>query len=285
LELNGFKSFPEKTVVSFPKGISGVVGPNGCGKSNIVDAIKWVMGEQSPKQLRGKGMDDVIFAGSNGKSSVGMAEVSLVLDNDNGSIPPEYADFSEVVITRRLFREGESEYAINNKPCRLKDITHLFMDTGIGSKAYSVVEQGRIGAIIDSKPEDRRLWIEEAAGISKYKSKKNESLRKLELTEQNLLRVGDVIAEIKRQMNSLYRQAKKAERFKEIRKQSKAVELVLLAKEYQTALKGKGLKEDELARQQGQTEEFRDECQSHETSLEQLQTELLGLEKQLKEKS
>ncbi|MBI4767096.1 MAG: chromosome segregation protein SMC [Deltaproteobacteria bacterium] len=284
LELNGFKSFSEKTIVSFPKGISGVVGPNGCGKSNIVDAIKWVMGEQSPKQLRGKGMDDVIFSGSNGKSSVGMAEVSLVLDNDNGSIPPEYADFSEVVITRRLFRDGESEYAINNKACRLKDITHLFMDTGVGSKAYSVIEQGRIGAIIDSKPEDRRHWIEEAAGISKYKSKKNETLRKLELTEQNLLRVGDVIAEIKRQMNSLYRQAKKAERFKEIRKQSKEVELVLLAKEYQILLEGKGFKEEELRRQQEQAGEYRDECQSREDSLDQLQSELLGLERQLKEK-
>ena len=284
LELNGFKSFSEKTVVSFPKGISGVVGPNGCGKSNIVDAIKWVMGEQSPKQLRGKGMEDVIFAGSNGKSSVGMAEVSLVLDNDNGSIPQEYADYSEVVITRRLFRDGESEYAINHKPCRLKDISHLFMDTGVGSRAYSVIEQGRVGAIIDSKPEDRRHWIEEAAGISKYKSKKNETLRKLELTQQNLLRVGDVIAEIKRQVNSLYRQAKKAERFKEIRKQSKEVELILLAKEYQWLLEGKGLKEEELSRQQDRTGELRDECQAHETSLEQLQTELLGLEKQLKEK-
>jgi chromosome segregation protein len=260
------------------------VGPNGCGKSNIVDAIKWVMGEQSPKQLRGKGMDDVIFAGSNGKSSVSMAEVSLVLDNDNGSIPQEYAEFSEVVITRRLFRDGESEYAINNKACRLKDITHLFMDTGVGSKAYSVIEQGRIGAIIDSKPEDRRHWIEEAAGISKYKSKKNETLRKLELTQQNLLRVGDVIAEIKRQMNSLYRQAKKAERFKEIRKHSKEVELILLAKEYQMVLEGKGLKEEELGRQQEEAGLFRDECQVHETSLEQLQSELLRLEKQLKEK-
>jgi len=284
LELNGFKSFPEKTVVSFPKGISGVVGPNGCGKSNIVDAVKWVMGEQSPKQLRGKGMDDVIFAGSNGKSSVGMAEVSLVLDNDNGSIPQEYADFKEVIITRRLFRDGESEYTINNKPCRLKDITHFCMDTGVGSKAYSVVEQGRIGAIIDSKPEDRRYWIEEAAGIAKYKSKKNESLRKLELTQQNLLRVGDVIAEIKRQMNSLYRQAKKAERFKEIRKQSKEVELILLAKEYQSLLEGKVLKQEELGYKQDQAGELRDDCLSHETSLEQLQTELLGLERQLKEK-
>lgn len=284
LELNGFKSFSEKTVVSFPKGISGVVGPNGCGKSNIVDAIKWVMGEQSPKQLRGKGMEDVIFAGLNNKSSVGMAEVSLVLDNDNGLMPPEFADIEEVVITRRLFRDGESEYAINNRPCRLKDITHLFMDTGVGSKAYSVIEQGRIGAIIDSKPEDRRHWIEEAAGISKYKSKKNESLRKLELTQQNLLRVGDVIAEIKRQMNSLYRQAKKAERFKEIRKQAKEVELTFYAREYQDLVLHIRQKEEELEEQQGQVENLGQDCQTHEDQLDQLQGRLLEIEKQLREK-
>ncbi len=284
LELNGFKSFSEKTIISFPKGISGVVGPNGCGKSNIVDAIKWVMGEQSPKQLRGKGMEDIIFAGTNGKSSVGMAEVSLVLDNDNGAIPQEYADSSEVVITRRLFRDGDSEYAINSKPCRLKDITHLFMDTGVGSKSYAVIEQGRVGAIIDSKPEDRRYWIEEAAGVSKYKSQKNETLRKLELTQQNLLRVGDVIAEIKRQINSLYRQAKKAERFKEIRKLAKEVERVLLAKEYLELQNVKELKEQDLIIQQGQTEGFKNECLSQEGLLEQLQNELVVLEKLLKEK-
>ncbi|MBA4393616.1 MAG: chromosome segregation protein SMC, partial [Desulfobacca sp.] len=284
LELNGFKSFSEKTVITFPKGISGVVGPNGCGKSNIVDAIKWVMGEQSPKQLRGKGMEDIIFAGANGKSSVGMAEVSLVLDNNNGSIPQEYADSSEVVITRRLFRDGDSEYAINSKPCRLKDITHLFMDTGVGSKSYAVIEQGRVGAIIDSKPEDRRYWIEEAAGVSKYKSQKNETLRKLELTQQNLLRVGDVIAEIKRQMNSLYRQAKKAERFKEIRKLAKEVEQVLVAKEYQELQIGRDKKEQDVIFQKEQTEGFRNACQSQETLLDQLQNELLVLEKLLKEK-
>ncbi|MEW6188334.1 MAG: chromosome segregation protein SMC, partial [Thermodesulfobacteriota bacterium] len=271
-------------MVSFPKGISGVVGPNGCGKSNIVDAIKWVMGEQSPKQLRGKGMEDVIFAGSNGKSSVGMAEVSLVLDNDNGSIPKEYAEYSEVVITRRLFRDGESEYAINNKPCRLKDISLLFMDTGVGSKAYSVIEQGRIGAIIDSKPEDRRHWIEEAAGISRYKSQKNETLRKLDLTQQNLLRVSDVIAEVKRQMNSLYRQAKKAERFKEIRKQSKEIELVLLVKEYQTWSEEKAREEEKLLNQQTRTGELREECQSQEAALDHLQGDLSALEKRLKDK-
>lgn len=284
LELNGFKSFSDKTVISFPKGISGVVGPNGCGKSNIVDAIKWVMGEQSPKQLRGKGMEDVIFAGSNKKSSVGMAEVSLVLDNDNGSIPAEYGDHKEVVITRRLFRDGEGEYAINNKPCRLKDITHLFMDTGVGSKAYAVIEQGRIGAIVDSKPDERRHWIEEAAGISKYKSKKNETLRKLELTQQNLLRVEDVIAEVKRQMNSLYRQAKKAERFKEVRKEAKEVEMILAAKEFQTLLNEKEVKEQEFSLHQNKTEGFREETQTLDNRLTQLQNELLVIEKLLKEK-
>jgi chromosome segregation protein len=283
LELNGFKSFSEKTVISFPKGISGVVGPNGCGKSNIVDAIKWVMGEQSPKQLRGKGMEDVIFAGSNKKSSVGMAEVSLVLDNDNGSIPSEYGEYKEVVITRRLFRDGEGEYAINNRPCRLKDITHLFMDTGVGSKAYSVIEQGRVGAIIDSKPDDRRHWIEEAAGISKYKSKKHETLRKLELTQQNLLRVEDVIAEVKRQMNSLYRQAKKAERFKEVRKLAKEVELILAAKEYQTLQNEKTLKDQELNSHQALTEHLKEESLVLENRLGQLQNELTVIEKLLKE--
>ena len=283
LELNGFKSFQEKTVIPFPKGISGVVGPNGCGKSNIVDAIKWVMGEQSPKQLRGKGMEDVIFAGSNGRSSLGMAEVSLVLDNDNGSMPPEYNGFNEIMVTRRLFRDGESEYAINKRPCRLKDITHLFMDTGVGSKAYAVIEQGRVGAIIDSKPEDRRHWVEEAAGISKYKSKKNESLRKLDLTQQNLLRVGDVIAEVRRQMNSLYRQAKKAERFKEIRKQSKEVELVLLAREYQELEQEKVLKDRHLLDQEGRVEEAKAQVQALEKNGQVLQAQLLDLERELKE--
>lgn len=284
LELNGFKSFPEKTVVVFPKGISGVVGPNGCGKSNLVDAVKWVMGEQSPRQLRGKGMEDVIFAGSNGKSSVGMAEVSLVLENDNGSIPKEYADYSEVVITRRLYRDGESEYAINNRPCRLKDITRLFMDTGVGSKAYSVIEQGKVGAIIDSKPEDRRHWIEEAAGISKYKSQKNETVRKLEAAQQNLLRVSDVINEVKRQMNSLHRQAKKAERFKELRKKSKEIDLTLLVKEYQELLENQKKKEEELGIQTEKVEKLREEWQEEEIRLDESAGELSELERQLREK-
>ena len=283
LELNGFKSFPEKTIIPFPRGISGVVGPNGCGKSNIVDAIKWVMGEQSPKQLRGKGMEDVIFAGSNGKSSVGMAEVSLVLDNDNGSFPPEMAGFSEVVITRRLFRDGESEYAINHQACRLKDITHLFMGTGVGSRAYAVIEQGRVGAIIDSKPEDRRHWIEEAAGISKYKHRKQETLRKLELTQQNLLRVGDVIAEVKRQMNSLYRQAKKAERFKEARQALKEIELTLTLRDYADIQEEKSRLEQDLELQQGQLRTSKDEMTAIQNHLQQIQAQLGETDRRLKE--
>jgi chromosome segregation protein len=282
LELNGFKSFPEKTIIPFPKGISGVVGPNGCGKSNIVDAIKWVMGEQSPKQLRGKGMEDVIFAGSNGKSSVGMAEVSLVLDNDNGSFPPEMAGFSEVVITRRLFRDGESEYAINHQACRLKDITHLFMGTGVGSRAYAVIEQGRVGAIIDSKPEDRRHWIEEAAGISKYKHRKQETLRKLELTQQNMLRVGDVIAEVKRQMNSLYRQAKKAERFKEARQALKEIELTLTLRDYGEIQEEKNRLEQELELQQGQLRSSKNALTAIQNRLQQIQAQLGETDHRLK---
>ncbi|RPH83158.1 MAG: hypothetical protein EHM75_12325 [Desulfobacteraceae bacterium] len=247
-----------------------------------MDAIKWVMGEQSPKQLRGKGMEDVIFAGSNGKSSVGMAEVSLVLDNDNGSFPPEMAGFSEVVITRRLFRDGESEYAINNQACRMKDITHLFMGTGVGSRAYAVIEQGRVGAIIDSKPEDRRHWIEEAAGISKYKHRKQETLRKLELTQQNLLRVGDVIAEVKRQMNSLYRQAKKAERFKEARQALKEIELTLTLRDFGEIQEEKSRLEEELELQQGQLRTSKDELTAIQNQLQQIQTRLGETDRQLK---
>lgn len=282
LELNGFKSFSEKTVIPFPKGISGVVGPNGCGKSNIVDAIKWVMGEQSPRQLRGKGMEDVIFAGSNGKGSVGMAEVSLVLENDNGSLPPELADFSEVVITRRLFRDGESEYAINNRPCRLKDITNLFLGTGAGSRTYAVIEQGRVGAIIDSKAEDRRHWIEEAAGISKYKHRKQETLRKLEATEQNLLRVGDVIAEVRRQMNSLHRQAKKAERYKENRRELKEIELTLTARDYRDLIEEKKRLEGDQTEVRRVLEILRREGQGIEARLEEIAGALQTLEEELR---
>jgi chromosome segregation protein len=212
LEMRGFKSFLDKTVIHFPTGLNAIVGPNGCGKSNIVDAIRWVMGEQSAKKLRGRMMEDVIFSGANSYKPVGIAEVTLYLDNENGDIPSAYRHFSEITITRRLFRSGESEYLINNTPCRLKDISNLFYDTGLGGRNYTIIEQGKISAVVDMKPEERRLLIEEAAGISKYKSRKAESLRKLELSQQNLVRIKDIMGEVQGQINSLHRQASIARR-------------------------------------------------------------------------
>ena len=225
LELNGFKSFVEKNSIEFPSGISAVVGPNGCGKSNVVDAIKWVMGEQSVKQLRGKSMEDVIFAGTNGKPALNMAEVSLTLANDNGHAPEEFKDFTEIMLTRRLYRSGESAYFINKQQCRLKDIHNIFMGSGMGTKSYSVIQQGNIGIITDAGPEERRVFIEEAAGITRYKTRKKEALRKIQATNQNLLRVTDIITEIKRQMAGLKRQAKKAERYKKHQKRIRGLDI------------------------------------------------------------
>ncbi|OGP57503.1 MAG: chromosome segregation protein SMC [Deltaproteobacteria bacterium RBG_13_61_14] len=227
LELCGFKSFVEKTGLVFQDGITCVVGPNGCGKSNVVDAIRWAMGEQSAKHLRGRLMEDVIFNGSQEFVPLGMAEVNLIFDNTDGRAPVEYSGFAEIQVTRRLFRTGESEYLINRAPCRLKDITDLFLGTGVGTRAYSIVEQGQIDRIISAKPEDRRLLLEEAAGVSKYRARRKEAESKIESTRQNLLRIRDIVAEIKRQMNSLNRQAKKAERFKQYRNELREIELNL----------------------------------------------------------
>jgi len=225
IELLGFKSFSDKIEIDFPPGVTAVVGPNGCGKSNVVDAIRWALGEQSPKQLRGKAMEDVIFNGTETRKPQGMAEVVLTFSNENGHAVPNYMDFSEIAVGRRLFRSGESEYFINKVPCRLKDITDLFLGTGVGHRAYSIVEQGKMDFVLNAKPEERRILIEEAAGITKYKDRKAAALRKMEATQQNLLRLSDVIGEIKRQMNSLNRQAKKAERFKAYREELRSFEL------------------------------------------------------------
>ena len=232
LEINGFKSFPEKAAILFPPGISAVVGPNGCGKSNIVDALRWVMGEQSVKQLRGKAMEDVIFSGSNRKLPLNMAEVTLTLKNDNGSAPEELREYSEIMLTRRLYRSGESAYLINKRPCRLKDIHNIFLGSGLGAKSYAVIQQGNIGAIIDAGPEDRRLFIEEAAGVTRFKRRKEEALRKVRSTKQNLFRVTDIIAEINRQMASLKRQARKAERYQDYQTQIRHLDALISLSKY-----------------------------------------------------
>ncbi len=232
IEITGFKSFCDKSSIVFPEGVSAIVGPNGCGKSNIVDALRWVMGEQSVKQLRGKSMEDVIFAGANGKPPLNMAEVTLTLANDNGSAPEELKEFTEIMLSRRLFRSGESGYYLNKQPCRLKDIHNVFLGSGLGTKSYSIIQQGNIGAIIDAGPEERRYFIEEAAGTTRYKNRKNEALRKIASTNQNLLRVSDIISEINRQMGSLKRQARKAERYKRFRNRADALDIRLSLLKY-----------------------------------------------------
>jgi chromosome segregation protein len=228
LDIIGFKSFFEKASIDFPSGICAVVGPNGCGKSNVVDALRWVMGEQSIKQLRGKDKEDIIFSGASGKSPLNMAEVSLTLVNDNGSMPEEYRDFSEVMVTRRLYRSGESAFLINKHPCRLKDIHNIFLGSGVGARTYAVIQQGNIGAITDAGPDERRVFIEEAAGVTRYKMRKTEALRKVKATNQNLMRVKDIITEIDRQMNGLKRQARKAERFKRLKTEARKIDIRLI---------------------------------------------------------
>lgn len=232
LELIGFKSFKDRTVIQFDAGITGIVGPNGCGKSNIVDALMWVMGDQSAKDLRASQMTDVIFAGAENYAPLGMCEVSLTLENDGGPFPAKYLKHSEIMVTRRLHRNGEGEYFINKEAARLKDVQEIFMDTGAGSKGFSIIAQGMIGKIITSKPEDRRMLIEEAAGITKFKARKKESQRKLQSTDQNLVRLQDIIGELKRQIDSLQRQAQRAERYKNIKSQIEDLELWLASAQY-----------------------------------------------------
>ncbi len=232
LEISGFKSFADRVVFSFDDGVTGVVGPNGCGKSNVVDAIRWAMGEQSAKHLRGRAMEDVIFSGSESRPATGMAEVSLTFQNDGQLVPPQYAGFGEITVTRRLFRNGDSDYEINKTACRLLDITELFLGTGVGTRAYSIIEQGRIGLIVSAKPEDRRSIIEEAAGVTKYKARRKQAERKLEATEQNLLRLGDVVAEVRARLSSLERSAKKAEKFRELRGELRELELLAACRQH-----------------------------------------------------
>ncbi len=227
LQIQGFKSFVEKVVFEFEPGITGIVGPNGCGKSNVVDAMRWAMGEQSPRRLRGKGMEDVIFAGSETRPPLGLSEVVLSFDNSSGTAPPAFAAYGEIQVARRLYRSGESEYLINKVPCRLRDVLDFFRDTGIGTRGYTIVEQGQIAQVVSAKPEERRALIEEAAGIGKYKARRVEAERKLEATEQNLQRVSDVLAEIRRQIGSIERQARKAARYKGLRERLRQLELSL----------------------------------------------------------
>lgn len=252
IEIFGFKSFPERTVIEFDQGVTCIVGPNGCGKSNITDAIRWVLGERSAKLLRGATMEDVIFNGTDFRKPLNMAEVSLTIDNSDRGLP---IDYQEVTITRRLYRTGESEYLINKTICRLRDIQDLILDTGMGSNSYSMMEQGRIDYILNADPEEKRALIEEAAGISKYKAKKEEAIRKLERTEENLLRLKDVIHEVARNIQYAERQARRAERYKEQFEKLKSLEITRAFCD----LRQLHDERDKLGLQQRQLEEARDQ--------------------------
>lgn len=278
LEMIGFKSFYNKTVLHFEPGITAIVGPNGCGKSNIFDAIRWVLGEQSVKALRGSQMEDVIFNGTETKEQLGMAEVSLTFDNSQKFFP---IDHPEVVITRRLFRSGESEYLINKNTVRLKDILDLLMDTGIGAESYSLIQQGKIDLILSSRPEDRRLVFDEAAGISKYKTQKKESLRRLEETEQNLLRINDIIAEVKRQISSLERQANRARRYHEIFEELKNNELKLAVILKNQLREEKESISHQLSITKSKEEELTQAISEKEKNYSQQQQELKALEEDI----
>lgn len=278
LEMTGFKSFADKTRLEFERGMTAIVGPNGCGKSNISDAIRWVLGEQSPKALRGSQMVDCIFNGTDDRKAVGMAEVAITMADCEEVLGTEY---NEVTVGRRVFRSGEGQYFINKTPCRLKDIQRLFMDTGIGTNSYSIMEQGRIDAILSSRPEDRRIIFEEASGITKFKSDKKEAIRKLEHTEANLLRLSDVIREVKRQIGSLQRQAGKARRYKELREELQGLDVYATREKLKGADSEIASLEEKAGRLAEQMHTVRREVRSMEEGASVLHQGLMNTEREI----
>jgi len=277
--LDGFKSFAEKTEFSFGAGVTGIVGPNGCGKSNIVDAVKWVLGEQSVKSLRSDQMADVIFGGSSSRKALGSAEVSLLFLNTSGKLPIEG---NEVQISRRIYKSGESEYRINNKVCRLKDIRELFMDTGVGTRAYSIIEQGQVEQLLTSSKTERRAIFEEAAGISKYKAHKKEAFRKLERTEQNLLRLADILGEVQRQLRSVKLQAGKARNYLQYSERLKELQVNYSLVEYAKNDADRKDKQAVLEQLEGQRDEILVGVAKNDALLSELGQELIEKENAIK---
>jgi chromosome segregation protein len=277
LQILGFKSFPQKTELHFDRGITAIVGPNGCGKTNLLDALRWVLGEQRTTLLRSAKMEDVIFNGTKDLKPLGMAEVSLSIENTKGILP---VDYNQITVTRRLFRSGESEYLLNKTPCRLKDITELFLDTGVGIHAYSVIQPEMVEAILSDRAEERRFLFEEASGITKYKLRKKEAERKLEYTENDLLRLNDILAEVEKQVNSLRRQKGKAERFKRISEVIKELEIKLSQNEHGIIR----VKEEELGKimqaHSEQSKRIYTDLEKKEAEIEDLKLKILEKEKE-----
>ncbi len=281
LEIFGFKSFAQKTNVNFNEGITSIVGPNGCGKTNIVDAIRWCLGEQRSSALRSDKMENVIFNGTASRKPMGMSEVSLIIQNTKGILPTEYTD---ITITRRIFRSGESEYLLNKNICRLKDITNLFMDTGIGANAYSVIELKMVETILSNKAEERRTMFEEAAGVNKYKLRRRLSLKKLDDVKSDLIRVNDIVSEVEKKVNSLERQARKADRHNNLSSRLRELELDLAEREL--ALFGLQTEQSKLRREElfKQKIQFESEISRLEDELKESREKLLLIESDLKQK-
>ena len=292
LDLQGFKSFPEKVKLEFNPGVTAVVGPNGSGKSNVSDAVRWVLGEQRARSLRGDKMEDIIFAGTENRKPLGFAEVSILIDNQDGRLPLAY---SEVQVTRRVFRSGESEYRINGTACRLKDIQELFMDTGVGREGYSIIGQGRIDEILSAKGEERRRIFEEAAGIVKYKTRKNEAVNKLEKEQQNLLRVDDIISELEVQVEPLEKQSEKAREYLRLKERLKQAEMTAfcrdaarIAKETEMLLQAEETAAEQLAqslaesdREKTQAASFREKNEELDALLQQQNDKMTELRAEL----
>ncbi|RPI01908.1 MAG: chromosome segregation protein SMC, partial [Ignavibacteriae bacterium] len=278
LEIFGFKSFAQKVNLSFDQGLTAIVGPNGCGKTNVVDAIRWALGEQKPTTLRSDKMEDVIFNGTKSRKPLNVAEVSITIENTKGILPSEY---SEVTITRRVFRSGESEYYLNKTLCRLKDIRDLFMDTGMGSDAYSVIELKMVESILSDNSDERRRLFEESAGVTKYKYRRKEAFRRLDVVRQDLTRVNDIIRGVEKAVNSLERQAQKAEKYNELVKQLQTLELDLLIRDFSSV----AMKIDPLTQQLSiavdEKNRLEVEVKQEETLLDVLRQELEELERQL----
>ena len=280
IEVQGFKSFAQKINFEFHNGITGIVGPNGSGKSNVGDAVRWVLGEQSAKQLRGGNMQDVIFSGTETRKPLSFASVAITLDNSDHKLPVE---FNEVTVTRRLYRSGESEYLINGSACRLKDINEMFYDTGIGKEGYSIIGQGQIDKILSGKPEDRRELFDEAAGIVKYKRRKNTTIKKLEDEQQNLVRVTDILSELTKQLGPLERQSETARIYLAKRDSLRELDVNMFLLESQQTEKDLLVLREKNETASAQLEDTNREYQHTKVEYDRLEQELEELNRQMDE--
>src|SRR5579859_1016727 len=272
IKLVGFKSFVDPTLIHFPSNLVGIVGPNGCGKSNIIDAVRWVLGETSAKNLRGDSMADVIFNGSSARKPVGTASIELIFDNSDGAIGGQYANYAEVAVRREVVRDGTSNYYLNGVRCRRRDITDLFLGTGLGPRSYAIIEQGTISRLVESKPEELRVFLEEAAGISKYKERRRETENRIQHTKENVERLNDLRDEVEKQIERLQRQARAAERFKELSEEKRRTKAELQALNWKTLDADVGQKDSIIREREISLEAAVAEQRSIESDMEKART-------------